>query len=57
MYNEKSVIECPECLAIFPPWDGDVITNAWQKDGYNHYDAECKCGHKDHFSIKIQDDE
>jgi len=48
---------CTNCHAVIDLWAHELVTDAYQKDGYNHYTFLCPiCKTEQKVSIPIQED-
>ena len=51
------LFKCDSCAHVFSRWTDDVIKDAWQKDGYNHYITKCRyCDVEKEFAIELEED-
>jgi hypothetical protein len=47
---------CTNCYVVIDLWNLNIITNAWQKDGNNHYSFLCPaCKSPQEIIISVED--
>jgi hypothetical protein len=52
--NDYTKVVC-ECGRIDNLFSSERVVNAWQKNGFNHYEFKCVCGKTKVVSIPIED--
>ena len=52
--NDYTKVVC-KCGRIDNLFSSERIINAWQKNGFNHYEFKCVCGETKVVSIPIED--
>lgn len=53
--NSDRINVCGICKTVNRPFSNMQVKNAWQKEGFNHYQYECtRCGTDNEFQIRVQ---
>lgn len=57
MADDVKYPNCEKCHVVIDIWAYNLVEDAYQKDGYNHYTFHCPaCGHKQKLAIPVQED-